>query len=301
MLTKQQKNDILKHKKLGFNISEISKTLTIDRDTITRYLKTGKMVMAISDLHCGHAAGLTPPKHRPYTPAWTGFYEQWDSVWQEYIKWANLLQPDILIVNGDAIDGKGEKSGGTEQICGTWAAQADMASECIMHTNAKKIVMTYGTPFHTGQSDDFENLIKDKLTGCEVVIGGHEFPVINGIQFDIKHKIGSSSVPQGRTTALNKSHLWNDLWAIRGQQPTAQVVLRGHVHYHAYTGNQDWLGMTLPALQGWGSKYGVRQCEGLVDTGITWFKVYEDSCLENLEWASEIFTLPCMKVSTYSL
>ena len=107
-LTKQQKNDILKLRKLGSSIGDTAKALTIDRGTITKYFKTGRTVMMISDLHCGHAAGLTPPKHRPYIPKWKSFYEQWDEMWQEYIKNIKLVQPDTLIICGDAIDGKGE-------------------------------------------------------------------------------------------------------------------------------------------------------------------------------------------------
>ena len=301
-LTIEQKNDILRHRKLGYTQKKSADLLGIMPDTIRTYLKTGKVVMICSDYHCGHVSGLTPPKWRPYTPAWESFYAQWDEVWQEYKRWCDKISPDILIDVGDALDGKGFRSGGSEQIATTYKTQAEMAADCIMETNAKQIIMVYGTPYHTGQDEDFEDMIVDRLPGCEVKIGGHEFPKINGVQFDIKHKIGSSSIPHGRTTAINKSKLWNLLWNCKKNgQPNAQVILRGHVHYHAYTGGEGWLGMTCPALQGWGSKFGVRQCEGIVDTGIVWAKIYQDSYVENIEWSTEIFNLPCFKVETYSL
>jgi hypothetical protein len=70
---------------------------------------------------------------------------------------------DLLIVNGDATDGKGGRSGGNEQITTDRIKQAKMAAECIDYCKAKKIKLARGTPYHTGHDEDFENIIVSEL------------------------------------------------------------------------------------------------------------------------------------------
>ena len=63
------------------------------------------------------------------------------------------------------------------------------------------------------------------------------------------------------------------MWAERGEYPKADVLIRSHVHYYDFDGDFDWLGMTTPALQGYGSKFGGRKCTGTVDVGLVYFDV----------------------------
>ena len=92
------------------------------------------------------------------------------------------------------------------------------------------------------------------------------------------------------------------MWhAERRQQPNSQILIRSHVHYFKFTGDVNFLAMTTPALQGWGSKYGVRQCEGLINVGVLWLKIYDDSYLSNVLFQHDIFDLPCFKVKAYEL
>lgn len=125
--------------------------------------------------------------------------------------------------------------------------------------------MTYGTPYHTGDAEDYESALADKL-GCEVK--AHLWLDVDGCVLDCKHHVGGSSVPHGRHTAVARERLWNLLWEERALQPRAQLVARSHVHYHAYSGAPGWVAMTLPALQAAHTKYGARRCAGTVDWGI---------------------------------
>src|SRR5271157_652517 len=99
-------------------------------------------MLVISDLHCGHLAGLTPPDQWIHG---TSFYEQQKKTWNFYINTIKELQPiDILICNGDAIDGKGTKSGGTELITSDRNLQSQMAIECLKQVKAPSNILTYG-------------------------------------------------------------------------------------------------------------------------------------------------------------
>jgi hypothetical protein len=238
-----------------------------------------RRVIAIGDTHCGHIAGLTPPDWQ-FKPDVQFEYraklgKMQAEAWAWYAARVKEMGPaDVVLFNGDAIDGRGERSGGTELSSGDRNEQAQMAVECIRPWKGKAHIFTRGTPYHTGDGEDFEDQIAREFGGK---IGNHEWPSVNGVVYDLKHKIGSSSVPHGRLTALARSALWNSIWAEAEGQPRAQILLRSHVHYHVFGGGEiaghDVLAMTLPALQMAHTKYGARQCEGTVHFGVTMFDI----------------------------
>lgn len=234
-----------------------------------------KRIVILGDLHCGHWAGLTPPPwHNSATaehPSDRKAARLQGECWEFYAATIAQLRPvHILIANGDLIDGRGEKSGGTELIAVDRKEQTDMALACLRHIKAQQAVLTYGTDYHVGQMESWEEIIAD---GLDAKIGAHEWVSVNGLVFDCKHHLASSSVPHGRHTAIARDRLWNQLWGEHDRQPKAQVLIRSHVHYHQFVGGPDWLGMTLPALQAAGTRYGARRCSGLVDYGLVHFDV----------------------------
>jgi len=224
-----------------------------------------KKVLIIGDIHAGHRAGLTPPE-------WQNSPKQAEQ-WNAYKTIIESVGPvDILVVNGDSIDGKGERSGGTEIIVPDRHEQGEVAEHCIRQIKTKDILMTYGTPYHAGTEEDFEGPIANRL-GAEIR-DMLEFTV-EGVNFNVKHKIGGSSIPHGRATPIAREKLWNMLWEEMEVQQKAHILIRSHVHYYTFTGAVNWLGFTTPALQGFGSKFGARQCSGIVDFGMVLVKVYK--------------------------
>ncbi len=242
-----------------------------------------KRVCVIADLHCGHLVGLTPPRwqikpgDRSNRTKREKFAAYEKEAWNWYVRKTSAHGPyDVVLVNGDCIDGAGGKSGGTELITTDREEQCDMAMRCIQRVKGPKtkVVMTYGTGYHTGNDEDFEGLIARDVGA--VKIGAHEWVNIEGVVFDMKHHLGSSQIPHGRHTAIARDALWSQLWAERALTPSADVMLRSHVHYHQYCGDLTMsprLRMTTPALQGMGSKFGARRCSGLVDFGFLVFEV----------------------------
>ena len=245
-----------------------------------------KRVLVVADFHCGHRVGVTPARWDPGTrePAdaldlATHRYNKYAAIraetWGEYCTIVDSLGPiHLLIVNGDCIDGRGDKSGGLELIEHDLHNQVKMASEVILRAHAKSVVMTFGTAYHSGKLEDKELGIAELVQA--VTIGAHEWPEVNGRVFDVKHKIGRSSIPHGRSTPMKRAALWNMLWADVGMQPRATVFIRSHVHYFDFTGDAHRLGIITPALQAMGTKYGARECEGLVDWGMVIVDVEKD-------------------------
>ena len=189
--------------------------------------KKKKRVVVISDLHCGHRVGLTPPEYGDRsTTKWNKAQRE---LWTEYNRMVKEHGPaDVLLVLGDVIDGRGEKSGSTELITTDRKEQGEMAAACIEMWKAKDIVMVFGTAYHVGNKEDFETPVAELVKANK--IGGQEWVKVDKVTFDLKHFIAGSGIPHGKGTPLAKEWLWNLVWNIRDEQPLVDVFLRGHVH-----------------------------------------------------------------------
>ena len=298
MLSQAKKAEILTLIASGMPKGEIARLAEVNPSSITKLLKTRKRVLIVSDSHCGGAYGLTPPDWQYKS---SSFYGQQVELWGWFKRTVEMLKPDICIFAGDAIDGKGKRSGGIEQITTSFKKQLVMFRKVLETINAPKVTMVRGTPYHVGTEEAYEDFMGLMKTDFEVKIGGHEFPIVHGIQFDVKHKIGSSSVPYGSLTPLAKAKLWNRIWNDHEGQPKADVFIRGHAHKFDFCGNQEYLGITCPTLCGWGSKFGVEQCEKVVDTGMLWLDIYDGSTLDNLHLQRDLPKLRTQRVKTYEL
>jgi len=249
-----------------------------------------KRVLVISDFHSGHVLGLTHPgfDYESGRKTETAHYQVRRTIWDWYKERVTKLKPDIVIMNGDAIDGKGEKSGGTEQLTTDRDEQCEMAIAALQAIPRRpKLFMSYGTGYHTGNMEDWEDIIAREIGA--VKIGAEDTIEVNGLLLNYRHHIGRSGIPHGRHTAVAKEKLWNNIWAERGEYPKADVIIRSHVHYHNYAGGPGWLALTTPALQGYGSKYGARRCTGAVDVGLVHFDIWSK---EKWEWKSHTLKFP---------
>mgnify|MGYP001400458069 CR=1 FL=1 len=236
-----------------------------------------KTMIVISDLHCGHLVGLTPP-------GWWSSEEErpkYRHIQEECAKWfideiesvKKNRRIDIMVSNGDLVDGAGGRNCGRELLDGKLESQIKMAKYWIDFIGARQKVFIKGTPYHTS----VEGLhVEEVIAGhYKEKAHTHEWLEVSGIKFDFKHKINSSSVPHGRFTAPARAMNWANLWAKTKYTPECDFIIRSHVHYFGagqqITGDKIQTFMTTPALQAMGSEYGALQCEGLVDFGFMVF------------------------------
>lgn len=240
-----------------------------------------KRVLVISDLHCGHQTGITPPDYQyrmisnPHTNSdhqHNRFAEIQNQVWTWYVESLEQLQPiDILLDVGDNIDGRGEKSGSTELIEVNQNRQCSMAVMALKLAKAKNIFMVYGTPYHSAPGyNDWEDGIAESMKAER--IESKLFVDINGVVFDLRHRASKSSIPHGQGTLLAKQKLWNTIWAELEMQPNADIVLRGHIHDYSFIGRQNWMAISAPGLE-WSTKYGNRICDGIINVGLLYFDI----------------------------
>jgi hypothetical protein len=249
-----------------------------------------KRVLFVSDFHCGHKTGLTPPAYHRRDSK-----DKLDQIaielWNKFVEIIDSIRPfDLCVAVGDLIDGRENSSECRE---GNRQIQAEIAVDCLRFIDAKKYVVIRGTPYHVGKSEHFEKYIADKVNA--ISFGAHEYIDVNGLVFDCKHKVGMSAVPYN-TMPLAKEKLWAKLWADKGQ-PDSTVIVRAHTHKFNYCGDFDWLGLTTPGLQGT-SEYGVSQIIRTIDFGVVYFDVWS---ADKWDWKAKQLELELTKSAVVKL
>jgi hypothetical protein len=268
-----------------------------------------KRGIIISDIHCGHNSGLTHPDwqykfvkktFKPSVIKRNKFSLLQAEVWNWYSKQVKELGPlDFVFLNGDAIDGAGKICAGIEQVTTDVNEQCAMAIRAIEEIKLKKggkIVMTYGSGYHTGKDADHEDNIAGDLHAS---IHSQTYVDINGLIFHLKHKVGRSTIPHGKATPLAKEWLNGELWALKDLAPRAEVIVRSHIHYPFYVGDPSipFVAMSTPAMQ-WSSRYGSRECTGTVDMGFIYFEINDKG---EYSWQYIITNLESQKVKALKL
>jgi len=228
-----------------------------------------KRILVLSDFHCGHLTGLTPPMFQ-----WSNsdtewrkavcLYQKW--AWKTYMSFVDEFRPyDRLLVLGDCVDGKGKLSGGIEQLTSDRNEQVDMAVACIRATKITDIGIARGTPYHTGVDENWENAVAREV---KAEIGNHLFVKVNGTTISARHFVGGTQVPTGKATALLRTQVSNDQWVREYKEhPSCRIFLRGHVHRNIVIDEPATLSIIAPALQGW-TDFGALKCSMPVHFGI---------------------------------
>lgn len=229
------------------------------------------------DFHSGADTGITPPGYEQGPEINNGKNRKRQKlIWKAYQEMVNSLPPiDYFILMGDMVHGADPKDTGRGNVSNNPAVQAEMAIKAIRIVRARKHLLVYGTDYHvTIDGLDVEDLIADALEIPKETPwrGDHTFPLIEGIQFDLKHRIGCSSLPASRPRILAQEVEHAKQWVLEGVQPMPQILARAHCHYYAEargtTKQGEWLAINVPSLQGLGSTYGARVCVGVVHFGL---------------------------------
>lgn len=209
-------------------------------------------VIVLGDLHCGSISGLTPPNFETGEPfADTPEWKAWElRTWHyaEFVKHIEMMQPfDICIANGDLIDGNQSRSNGQDLIVQDRNQQAKMAIQCLKKVNAKEYFFTLGTPYHTGQSEDFEDLIAEEFNSKaekEVLVN------VNGTVIHAAHHAPGSQNPNTRQNRLGvEASILNKRFAEGRLSPRPHLFFRSHAHYSGGYIDGGMEGRRVPSLQ----------------------------------------------------
>lgn len=187
----------------------------------------------IADIHVGSAFGPIPLKF----VSSNGNLIQ-PNIGQKYLlrNWLRIADEipnlDVLILNGDIIDGQQPKAQG-RYICEPDPQfQARAALELLQPYLAKSqiIYCTEGTEYHEGESATWAEWLAREIK-AEAYQHGHYawdwlLLEIGGLQFDIAHR--QSFFLRYRATALEREMQFSAML-----ESTADVIVRSHTHQYA--------------------------------------------------------------------
>ena len=231
-----------------------------------------KRIVVISDLHSGHRLGLTPQSAEK--DAGEDEYKQYvyrRAIWDFYTRTLDGLKPiDILVANGDLIEGKGTKNGAKELIATQRTQQIRWATEAVEYAGAKEHYFTFGTGYHVGPEDDWEIEVAQEFGGA---IKNVQYLTVNGLTLAFRHHVGGSQSVPGRFTPLNSYRFWQLLWSFDGEFPRPDVSVASHTHQYLCVRDRFGMAINTPGLQGYGSDYGARRMNAVIDVGLISFDV----------------------------
>lgn len=208
-------------------------------------------VMIMGDTHCGSTSGLTPPSYdsEPADKTSSDFqlYELRRWHWDEFSSSIARFGPfDVCIANGDLIDGTQRKSNGLDLIVQDRIAQADMAQAILHKVNAARYAFTLGTPYHTGDVEDFEQLVANEF-GCEakkaVIVK------VNGVTIQATHHAQGSQNPGTRQNRLGVEGAVIRKRYYEGRGEKIDLFFRSHAHYTGSYRDGGLEGWRVPSLQ----------------------------------------------------
>lgn len=237
-------------------------------------------ILLLGDNHAGHLHAPTPPgKYRADANTDRGRLQArvWDTAIacvaraMEWCRDMTGTEPRRCLHLGDAIDGKGERSGGTEQLeMDRNQAARNIAAPLLLATGCEEFAMVYGTGYHTGLTEDFEDEVVYALraAGTRAVIASQLHIDLGCVRLHAKHHVGGSSIPHGVHTASAREREVHLQWERDAGWPAARLTLRGHTHRYHYEGTVEAMSVVLPALLPPHTKYGGRRCFSPVDFGV---------------------------------
>ena len=207
-----------------------------------------KSLVVINDLHAGSKYAAIPEgwKMKDGLIAPTCEANHW--LYECYIDWAKeFKKPDILVVNGDAVDGHQHLNYGAEVWSTDGYDQYLLAKHLIELYDAKELYVVFGTPYHVAWAGTpVEQFIAESLhaKGC----GWSVVQEWLGRKCVFSHHISvSASNWQYRTTPLARELVMDRLeWGTE----SAQLAVYSHAHYFCAVQFSDSLAIISPGFQG---------------------------------------------------
>lgn len=248
-----------------------------------------KRVLILSDTHVGSEVGLCPSRivlnngtPREYVYKANEVQEIIDSNFKRIIK--EVGAPDILVLNGDTIDGYNDKAHGLGEITTDLNEQVKMAKTCLSSIKAKKVYVTKGSNYHTGSNFNCDQAVADALHGeYRTTL---KLNVANVI-LHFAHKLGNSKRTSTKATAI-MGQLQESL--VKSPYQDIDILVRSHVHYYLSINYGYKCAVVTPALKSVDNF--VRETDEIVLGGTSLGAVYVDCTKGNYYIEPMLFDIP---------
>lgn len=226
--------------------------------------------LIIGDIHAGATLGLSTPEYWSEPGTEIGQAQRALARW--FCETIESVGPvDFVVINGDAVEGRNHKGGGSGLLTIDRLEQCKIAAHYIKKAIYKKLYIVKGTKYHVGKEESWEDVLAEMLGAT---VHSRLFLKHEGRVLACRHKLDRSGVPHGRATPLLRAKLWNELNAARETEERADLMVFSHVHYYSFAGDSRGAAVTCPALQIW-TDYGETECEGSIDVGMLKIEISE--------------------------
>jgi hypothetical protein len=166
--------------------------------------------------------------------------------WNEMCK--NEKDADYLLINGDVVDGTQPADEGKETCIQDVSSQIDAAEDLVKQINCSKILVTYGTKYHTKENPNLDQQFAKQIHAQK-----HDYEIsfqpktLQDI-IHLSHSIGvSTSSWQYRTTPIAKelvAALLNEK-----ELYSYKSIIRSHAHYFCTVAFTSNFGLITPCWQ----------------------------------------------------
>jgi hypothetical protein len=219
-----------------------------------------KNTMVVNDFHVGSFYSICPPTVKVDTKDKNGKdfevnYNARELQKEIYDRWERVCERsppiDLLIVNGDMMDGPNYKGKGeglwTNLIRVQCVVCADLL-EMLPITKDTIIRMTYSSAYHSGHNPSGDEILYQELQARgynNISLKYSQAIQVNDLRMHIGHKVG---VSMNDTTALTKEIDW----AISHRQDFGKIdcIFRGHAHVDAYVTKRNVHAWIVPGWKG---------------------------------------------------
>jgi hypothetical protein len=210
-------------------------------------------IVGLGDIHAGSKSAICVPDmelcgggYFRYSAAQKGLYDAWAGLARD---WQN---PDILIANGDLIEGQARKESGVPCWSTDLEDQMHCAELLINMFHPKQLYIINGTGYHVDAGGkSLENILAEKMgavkIGTGLSVSAEElFLRVGGFTFHAAHHI---QVGTGwyRTTPVSRELVFALL--NESHKHKVDVILRSHVHSFVGVEFTRQHGFTLPCWQ----------------------------------------------------
>lgn len=243
-------------------------------------------LVAVGDIHAGSNSAICVPDQQlcgggsfRYSAAQRALYEAWCGLAKEWSK------PDILICNGDAIEGQARKESGVPCWSNDLDDQLRCAALLIKEFAPKRSYVIEGTGYHVDAGGKSLEHYVGQMIGAEKIGSGgmraadELFLEIAGKIFHFSHHIACGT-GWYRSTPLAREllfALWNECNKLpKGKK--VDVVLRSHVHVFAGVEFVRHRGYIIPCWQLQTRYMRKKSAFGMMpEIGALRFRIYPDT------------------------
>jgi hypothetical protein len=212
-----------------------------------------KDILLLSDLHVGSLWGLWPPDFEADDPRGDNrlkFVQNYTQkqLWKHWKHMISKVNPEIIIFNGDLIDGQQRRSVGREVVTSRIEMQIEACKDIIRTLPEVPMYFTQGTEYHESPDGSAAEQYIAKELGGEF---GDDLLIDEcGIRMHVGHPIPVSATSwQYRTTPLARDLLLLALNSADEKYGRVDVAIRSHAHYYCSCSFTSQLGVITPCWQ----------------------------------------------------